>query len=122
MVALALMMNVSVLIADEPTTDLDVVSQNRILDLLERMRIKHDMAILLVTHDLSVIARLADDVAIMKNGTIVEKDTVTGVFNRCRHPYTRALMQAHLSLYGNKLKRLLFAVDGRKAMARASAP
>ena len=101
------MMNVSLLIADEPTTDLDVVSQARVLDLLERMRIVHDVAILLVTHDLSVVARLADDVAIMKAGVIVETGTAVDVFNGCRHPYTRALMQAHGSLYGDELKRLL---------------
>jgi nickel transport system ATP-binding protein len=106
MIALALMMNVKLLIADEPTTDLDVVSQRRILNLLARMRDEHDMSILLVTHDLSVIAHLADEVMVMHKGEIVEQGAVKQIFNHSRHPYTLSLLQAHLSLYDDRLNNL----------------
>jgi nickel transport system ATP-binding protein len=106
MVALALIMEVSLLIADEPTTDLDVVSQARILDLLEAMRTRHRMAILLVTHDLSVMARMADEVVLMRQGTVVDSGSVAAVFDNPRHPYTKALMDAHLSLYTPRLAEL----------------
>lgn len=114
MVALALTMNVSLLIADEPTTDLDVVSQARILDLLAGVRERHGVSILLVTHDLSVIARLADKVAVMQNGEIVESGRVGDIFTQNRHPYTQALMQAHLSLYGPALNRFMKANGARE--------
>lgn len=105
MVALALMMKVKLLIADEPTTDLDVIAQARILDLLAAIRRSHRMAVLLVTHDLGVIARLADDVAVMRKGQIVEAGTTGEIFESCRHPYTRKLIDAHLDLYGRHLDR-----------------
>jgi nickel transport system ATP-binding protein len=122
MVALALMMGVSLLIADEPTTDLDVVSQSRILDLLERLRTTHGMAMLLVTHDLSVIARLADHVAVMKEGAVVETGPLERIFNDSRHPYTQGLLKAHLSLYSRRLERLQTAA-GRQILqdSRAAA-
>ncbi len=107
MVSLALVMNASLLIADEPTTDLDVVSQARILDLLARMRRRHGISILLITHDLSVIARLADHVSVMTKGSIVESADVETIFNQPVHDYTKALLNAHFSLYGPKLTRLL---------------
>lgn len=107
MVALALMMRVSLLIADEPTTDLDVVSQERILALLERMRKQYGMSILLVTHDLSVIARLADDVVVMKDGWIVEAGSIYTIFEKSRHPYTKSLLEAHFSLYGTRLRKMI---------------
>ena len=100
MVALALMMNVKLLIADEPTSDLDVIAQARVLDLLETIRRRHPMAVLLVTHDLGVIARLADDVAVMRNGQIVEAGATGEIFEACRHSYTRELINTHLNLYG----------------------
>lgn len=103
MVALALLMDVSLLIADEPTTDLDVVSQARILDLLESMRSRHGMAILLVTHDLSVIARMADEVLVMRNGAVVDSGETCTIFHQPSHPYTRSLLTAHLSLYSPRL-------------------
>jgi nickel transport system ATP-binding protein len=111
MVALALLMKSPLLIADEPTTDLDVVSQTRILDLLEKIRTEHNMAILLVTHDLGVIARLSDEVAVMQKGEIVDRGSVDAMFRagEGRHPYTGALMEAHFSLYDSRLQR--FGVD-----------
>jgi nickel transport system ATP-binding protein len=106
MVALALMMNVKLLIADEPTTDLDVIAQSRVLDLLEDMRDSHSMAILLVTHDLGVVARLADDVAVMQNGQIIESGTSAKIFESSGHPYTRELVNAHLELYDHQLNNI----------------
>jgi nickel transport system ATP-binding protein len=100
MVAVALLMGAPLLIADEPTTDLDVVSQANILTMIESVKKKQNVGILLVTHDLSVIARLADDVAVMRQGEIVERGPVRELFVDPRHPYTRALLQAHFSLYG----------------------
>jgi ABC-type dipeptide/oligopeptide/nickel transport system ATPase component len=108
MLAVAVMMKVSLLIADEPTTDLDVVAQAKVLDLLARIRDEHGVAILLVTHDLSVIARLADTVAVMRSGAIVEAGTAKGLFHAAQHPYTRDMVAAHMSLYGDTLKRLLW--------------
>jgi nickel transport system ATP-binding protein len=104
MVALALSMKVPLLIADEPTTDLDVVSQTRILELLETVRAEYNMAMLLVTHDLGVIARLSDKVAVMQKGEIVDRGKVDAVFRfrGNRHPYTQALMNAHFSLYDSR--------------------
>lgn len=103
MVALALVARAKLLIADEPTTDLDVVSQTRILDLLERIHRTHGMSILLVTHDLGVIARLSDEVAVMENGRIVDYGETQSLFTDHRTTgYTGALMEAHYSLYGNE--------------------
>jgi nickel transport system ATP-binding protein len=110
MLALAVMLDISLLIADEPTTDLDVVSQAHVLDLLSEIRDKHGLSLLLVTHDLSVIALMADSVAVMKSGSIVESGPVDAIFNAAKHPYTRSLLEAHAGLYGEKLRRLLLPV------------
>jgi nickel transport system ATP-binding protein len=107
MVALALMMKASILIADEPTTDLDVVSQSHILELLMEMRARYGMSILLITHDLSVIAKMADKVAVMANGSILETAPVDTLFHQPAQQYTRALLKAHLSLYDSSLCKLL---------------
>lgn len=100
MIALALVLDVPLLIADEPTTDLDLPSQARVLDLLEQVRRTRNMAILLVTHDLSVAARMAHRMAVMRHGRVVEQGDVRELFNAPRHPYTRALLAAHHRLYG----------------------
>ncbi len=105
MVALALLLKVSLLVADEPTTDLDVVSQASILELLSKVREKLGMSLLLVTHDLSVIARLADKMAVMRYGEIVETGSTTALFHNPRHPYTRSLIQAYQSLHRPRLQR-----------------
>lgn len=119
MVALALMMKVELLIADEPTTDLDVVTQMRILNLLSEMRHQHGMSILLVTHDLSVVARMADRVMVMQKGEIVENGKVADIFDDPRHPYTRSLLKAHFSLYDQRLNQLL---DRRRKMKKKVYP
>lgn len=92
MIAIALSLNPKVLIADEPTTALDVLTQVQILKLLARLQQQHDMAILLVTHDLGAIAQLADEVAVMYDGQVVEQTTVEALFDSPQHPYTRSLL------------------------------
>jgi nickel transport system ATP-binding protein len=99
MVSLALCLHAPFLIADEPTTDLDVLSQAKILDLLRVLQQKRKMGILLVTHDLGVIARLAGTVAVMEQGEIVETGPVNRIFSEPRHPFTKMLLEAHFGLY-----------------------
>lgn len=103
MVSLALLLEAELLIADEPTTDLDVIVQAKILNLIERLGREKNVGILLVTHDLSVIARLADQVAVMQGGRIVESGPVADIFSRPQNPYTQALLAAHFSLYGTAM-------------------
>lgn len=100
MLALALCRDPDFLLADEPTTDLDLAVQAQILALLEQMVARRGVGVLLVTHDLSVIARLADDVAVMQGGRIVEQQEVAGLFDAPRHEATQALLRTHFSLYG----------------------
>lgn len=92
MIALALCAAPSLVIADEPTTALDVTVQAEILALLRDMRQTFDLSVLLITHDLGVIAELADRVAVMYSGNIVEEGPVTQVLREPAHPYTRALL------------------------------
>ena len=91
-IALALATEPLLLIADEPTTALDVTVQRQILDLLKRLRTKRGMALLLITHNLSVVAQLADRVLIMYAGHIVESAPAAKIFTAAAHPYTRALL------------------------------
>ena len=92
MIAMALSCNPKLLIADEPTTALDVTIQAQILDILRRLRDQRRMSILFITHDLGVIAEIADDVAVMYEGKIVEKGPVLDIFANPTHPYTRGLL------------------------------
>ena len=92
MIAMALSCNPELLIADEPTTALDVTIQKQILDLLRRLRDERGMSILFITHDLSVIAEIADDVAVMFRGRLVEYDRVDRIFENPQHPYTKGLL------------------------------
>lgn len=97
MIALALSLKPQVLIADEPTTALDVITQMQILRLLNQLQQQTNCAILLVTHDLGVIAQLADDVAVMYGGEFVEQAPAAQLFDQPQHPYTRSLFAARLS-------------------------
>ena len=94
MIAMAISCKPSILIADEPTTALDVTIQAQILDLLQDLQQETGMAIILITHDLGVVARMADEVAVMYAGKIVEHGTVEDVFYRSAHPYTLGLRAA----------------------------
>ena len=92
MIAMALACNPKLLIADEPTTALDVTIQAQILDLIRKLRDERGMAILFITHDLGVIAEIADEVAVMYRGKLVEYDTAKNIFTRPKHPYTKGLL------------------------------
>jgi peptide/nickel transport system ATP-binding protein/oligopeptide transport system ATP-binding protein len=92
MIAMALACRPALLIADEPTTALDVTIQAQILDLLQDLQAETGMAIILITHDLGVVAQIADDVAVMYAGRIVEHAPVADIFSDAQHPYTIGLM------------------------------
>jgi peptide/nickel transport system ATP-binding protein len=94
MIAMALACDPRVLIADEPTTALDVTTQAQILDLLRDLQAKRGLAIILITHDMGVIAEMAHDVAVMYLGRAVETGTVENIFSHPKHPYTRALLRS----------------------------
>lgn len=110
MIAIALACNPRVLIADEPTTALDVTVQARILELISRLRDRYRMAVLLVTHDLGVVAQATERVAVMYLGRIVEAASTRQLFARPGHPYTRALLDSVPRLGGEK--RRLATVRG----------
>ena len=99
-IAMALACNPSVLVADEPTTALDVMVQAQILELLDALCRDFGLALLLVTHDLPVVAQLCDRAAVMYAGEIVEQGSVEELFHDPRHPYTRLLFAATPDLYG----------------------
>ncbi|HEY8425017.1 MAG TPA: ABC transporter ATP-binding protein [Limnochordales bacterium] len=94
MIAMALACEPKLLIADEPTTSLDVTIQAQILDLMASLQSRLGMAILLITHDLGIVARLADRVVVMYAGQVVEQASVDDLFHMTRHPYSRALLRA----------------------------
>lgn len=94
MIAMALACNPQLLIADEPTTALDVTTQAQILDLMLELQEQYNMALLFITHDLGVVAEIADDVAVMYLGKIVERADVDTIFNAPKHPYTQALLNS----------------------------
>jgi peptide/nickel transport system ATP-binding protein len=98
MIAMALACDPDVLIADEPTTALDVTTQAEILDLIKRLQQSRGMAMLLITHDMGVVAEVADDVAVMRYGRIVEEGPVDAVFHDARHPYTQRLLASTVRL------------------------
>ncbi|MBN2077374.1 MAG: ABC transporter ATP-binding protein [Spirochaetes bacterium] len=105
MIAMALSTSPSILIADEPTTALDVTIQAQILDLLLKIQEERKMALILITHDLGVAASIADDIAIMYAGEIVEQGATAEVFGAPGHPYTRGLLSA-IPRIGEKLGEL----------------
>jgi len=92
MIAIALSCNPNLLIADEPTTALDVTIQAQILRLLKELRQKTGMTIILITHDLGVVAEMADEVVVMYAGKVMERGSVRDIFERPSHPYTKGLM------------------------------
>ena len=94
MIAMALVNNPSLLVADEPTTALDVTVQSQILSLLKELQMKFNMAIILITHDLGVVAEFADRICVMYGGRIVEDGTVEDIFYQPKHPYTLGLLNS----------------------------
>ncbi|MGH2859583.1 MAG: ABC transporter ATP-binding protein, partial [Solirubrobacteraceae bacterium] len=112
MIAMALACRPAVLIADEPTTALDVTIQAQILRLIRRLRAEHQTAVILITHDLGVIAQVADRVAVMYAGRLVEQAPAARLFAAPRHPYTRALLGSVPRVDRPRADRLL-AIDGQ---------
>jgi len=106
MIALALAAEPRVLIADEPTTALDVTTQAQILDLIRRIQRERNLAVILITHDMGVIAEMADTVAVMYLGKVVETGPVDTIFHAPRHPYTQALLRSIPSVLATPLSRL----------------
>ncbi|MBQ3318139.1 MAG: ABC transporter ATP-binding protein [Spirochaetales bacterium] len=93
-IAIALACNPQLLIADEPTTALDVTIQAQVLDLMKELKKKYGMAMILITHDLGIIAETCDDVAVMYAGQIIERGSLEEIFNTARHPYTEGLFNS----------------------------
>ncbi len=106
MIAMALACDPRLLIADEPTTALDVTTQAQILALLRRLQEENGMAIMLITHNLGVIAEMADEVVVMYLGQAVEKGPVEEVFYSPQHPYTQGLLRSIPSIYAKGVERL----------------
>ena len=115
MIAMALACEPKLLIADEPTTALDVTVQAQIMDLLHRLQQERQMAMVLITHDLGLVAENARDVAVMYAGQVVETSTVPAIFQTPAHPYTEALLQAipELALGQSRLHSLPGVVPGQ---------
>jgi oligopeptide/dipeptide ABC transporter ATP-binding protein len=105
MIAMALACDPRLLIADEPTTALDVTIQAQILELIDELRRTRNLAVLLITHDLGVVAEVADRVAVMYTGRIVEESPVAELFARPKHPYTEGLLRSVPKLTGAGVKK-----------------
>ena len=112
MIAMALVCGPPLLIADEPTTALDVTTQAQILDLMRELRADTGMSILFITHDLGVVAEMADEVVVMYLGLVVERGPVAQVFHDPRHPYTRALLRSNPRHGGASGRRLQVIAGG----------
>ena len=110
MIALALSCNPSILIADEPTTALDVTIQAQIIDLMEKLKDDFGSSIIIITHNLGVVSQMADHVAVMYFGRIVEFGTVTDIFRNPQHPYTVGLLQS-IPVLGRR-KDILVPIEG----------
>ena len=94
MIAMALINEPKLLIADEPTTALDVTIQAQILELLAALQKKRDIGVMFISHDLAVVADIADQIVVMQEGRVVEAGNRDAIFRHARHPYTRKLLQA----------------------------
>lgn len=112
MIAMALAGKPQLLIADEATTALDVTIQAQIMELLQSLRETEDMAVILITHDIGLVAQMADRVLVMYAGQIVEQASVKDLFLHAAHPYTKALMRAVPSVHFDKSKQLV-SIEGQ---------
>jgi peptide/nickel transport system ATP-binding protein len=115
MIAQALACDPALLVADEPTTALDVTVQAEILDLMHGLKDKLNSAILLITHDMGVVADMADEILVMKDGITVEKGTADQIFNNPRHPYTQQLLGAVPKLGSTKKRELPYSESAKPA-------
>ncbi len=106
MIAMALSCDPRILIADEPTTALDVTTQAQILDLLRQLQAQEGMAIILITHNLGVVAEMFDAVSVMYSGRVVEQGPVDAIFHHAQHPYTRALLRSIPSMHATARSEL----------------
>lgn len=111
MIALAMVNKPKILIADEPTTALDVTVQAQITDLMKHFQKEYNMSIIYITHDMGVIAEMADSIAVMYLGRVVESGSVRAIFKNPIHPYTRALLNS-MPVLGKKSKERLNAIEG----------
>jgi len=118
MIAIALACDPEVLIADEPTTALDVTIQAQILELMKELREKLGMAVIWITHDLGVIAGIADRVMVMYGGQVVEQAPVRELFGNPQHPYTRALLKTVPSVSGERAEKLA-VIEGQPPILSA---
>ncbi|MEQ8674455.1 MAG: ABC transporter ATP-binding protein [Aggregatilineales bacterium] len=112
MIAMALALNPTILIADEPTTALDVTTQAQILDLMVELREQYDSAIILITHDLGVVAEACDEVVVMYLGEVVEQADVDSLFFDPQHPYTQALLRSIPNLDDDDIGQRLDPIEG----------
>ncbi|TCL72373.1 peptide/nickel transport system ATP-binding protein/oligopeptide transport system ATP-binding protein [Hydrogenispora ethanolica] len=110
MIAMAMVCNPKLLIADEPTTALDVTIQAQVLDLMRKMKSEFGTAVIFITHDLGVVSEMADDVAVMYAGQVVETASVEEIFDNTRHPYTKALLAA--IPFVDQAKEVLYSIPG----------
>jgi len=113
MIAMALSCNPSVLIADEPTTALDVTIQAQILELIQTLQKEMGLAVIMITHDLGVIAEICKRVVVMYAGQIIEKGKVEDIFSNCQHPYTKGLLKSipDISIKSENREKL-YTIDG----------
>jgi peptide/nickel transport system ATP-binding protein len=103
-IAIALACHPKLLIADEPTTALDVTIQAQVLELMKDLRKQYNTSLIMITHDLGIVAEICDEVAVMYSGNIVEKGTLEDVFNRTKHPYTEGLFNSLPNINDRKAK------------------
>ena len=120
MIAMALVLDPKILIADEPTTALDVTIQAQILDLIRAEQEKRRLAVLLITHNLAVVSQVADRVAVMYAGEIVEEASASEIFANPRHPYTQGLLSSIPSAADDR--KQLYTIPGRVPDPRAMPP
>jgi peptide/nickel transport system ATP-binding protein len=114
MIAIALACNPKLLIADEPTTALDVTVQAGVLDLFHELRTQHEMGVIIITHDMGVVAETANDIVVMYAGQIVEQASALDLFDNPEHPYTEALLSALPQVEGEGIREgRLLSIPGR---------
>jgi oligopeptide/dipeptide ABC transporter ATP-binding protein len=111
MIGLALALNPALIIADEPTTALDVIVEAQILELMRELKRKYSLSLLLITHNMGIVAEMADRVAVMYAGSLVEVASVWDIFGNPKHPYTKALLES-IPTVGAEGRRLLKSIKG----------